>query len=63
MTSRLRAELASPLARWVLTALTALAVAAGLATHALIVGAAAAYAWHLHHRPTRRHRPRRGARR
>ncbi|MDJ1131216.1 hypothetical protein [Streptomyces iconiensis] len=57
--ARVRREIASPLARWVLTALTILAIAAGLGTHALIVGAAAGLCWHTHRHPT----PRRSTRR
>lgn len=41
----LRHDLRSPLARYVLTALTLLAICSGQTIPALIVGAAAAYAW------------------
>lgn len=59
---RLRAELASPLSRWTLTALAAIALAGGYLPGVLLAGAAAVASWRLHRCPTPR-RSRRGARR
>ncbi|NJQ14207.1 hypothetical protein [Streptomyces bohaiensis] len=56
--TRLLAELRSPLARWGLLALTALAAAGGATGPALAVGTAAAVAWiaHTNHTPGRNRR-------
>lgn len=54
--TRIRAELAAPLPRWVLTGLTAVGVAAGTYAPAALCALAAAACWTAHHtrRPRRR---------